>query len=165
MKAKLCSVSRWSSTIRTRRAPPRAPACVCAKSRLRPYEVLHLKFCPVARILAAASTCTSRCRRESGVVRALQKEHALAGALGVEGAVGLVGLLEPPAMTEDALEPNLPLGNEAGAFEHAHRTEGPGADQGDLPAQQVGAHIQRHVAAFAYVAGGAPGAHALHGRL
>src|SRR3954467_10975882 len=83
----------------------------------------------------------------------LEKEDALAGALAVELAVGLVGLLEAPAVGEDALERNALFGDELGALAHAHGAEGPGADEGDLAAQQVRAHVERHVAAFADVAG------------
>src|SRR5262249_56464218 len=81
----------------------------------------------------------------------------------VEAAVGLVGLLDAPAVGEDALELDLVVGDEARAFEHAHGAEGPRADQRDLAAQEVGADVQGDVAALADVAGGAPGSYAAHG--
>ena len=42
------------------------------------------------------------------------------------------------------------------------RRERPGADQRHLPAQQVGADVERHLSALADEAGLAPGAHAAH---
>ena len=65
-------------------------------------------------------------------------------------------------MREDALEVDILVVDEPGALGHAHRAEGPRADERDLAAQQVGADVELHVAAFADVAGGAPGLHASH---
>ena len=65
-------------------------------------------------------------------------------------------------MREDALERDALLGDELGAFLHAHRAESPGADQRHLPAEEIGTHVERDIAALADVAGCAPRPHAAH---
>src|ERR1044071_2151553 len=105
----------------------------------------------------------ARCRRSLSPELALEQKYALTGRRRVEAAVGLVGLLDAPAVGEDALEVDLVVGDEARAFEHAHGAEGPRADQRDLAAQEIGADVQSDVAALADVAGAAPGLDAAHG--
>ena len=43
----------------------------------------------------------------------LRQENALAGGLGVEQLVGLIGLVEGPALREQAVDVDLPIGDEA----------------------------------------------------
>src|SRR6267378_3533441 len=66
-------------------------------------------------------------------------------------------LLELPAVREDLLERNAIVDHEARAFGLPHRAERPRADQGELLAQQVAAHIERHLATLADEADGSPG--------
>src|ERR1044072_3097989 len=49
------------------------------------------------------------------------------------------------------------VGDELGAVGLPLRRESPGADERDLPAQEVRAHIERDLTALAYVAGRSPG--------
>src|SRR5437867_11736884 len=92
----------------------------------------------------------------------LEEEDAFTGGLGVEALVGLVGLLQAPAVREDSFQSDLVVGDEARAVEHAHGAEGPRADERDLAPQEIGAYVEGDVAAFADVASGAPGFHATH---
>src|SRR5215813_7967554 len=63
---------------------------------------------------------------------------AFAGRLRVEQFVGLVGLVERPAMGEQRLDIDAAIGDEAGAFLLADRGEGPRRDDRELLPQHVG---------------------------
>src|SRR5216684_116271 len=91
------------------------------------------------------------------------QEHALARALPVEQAVGFLGLVECPAMGEEAVDIDLARRDEVGAFGLADAREGPGRDDGELLPQQVGADVERDVAALADEAYRAPHLGALDG--
>ena len=90
------------------------------------------------------------------------QKHALAGGLAVEQAVGGFGLVEAPAVGEQRVHVDPAVGDEAGAVGLADGREGPGANQRHLPAQQIVADIESHLAALADEAGLAPGAQAFH---
>src|SRR6185295_19299418 len=94
----------------------------------------------------------------------LENDDALAGRLGVENAVGLVGLLELPAVREQRVDVDAVVDREARALELPHRAEGPRADDGELLAQHVAAHVEGDVAALAHEAHRAPGLRAAHRR-
>src|SRR4030095_2285468 len=94
--------------------------------------------------------------------RSRGQDDRLARGLRVEQPVGLLRLLEAPAVREQALHVDLPVGDEFGAFGLPLLRERPGADQRDLPAQEIRAHVERHLTALAHEARGAPGAHRAH---
>src|SRR5690349_20726243 len=96
-------------------------------------------------------------------IGASHQEDALAARLAVEEAVGLLGLVERPAMGEEAVDVDLAVGDEAGAFGLADGREGPGAHQRHLAAQEVVADVERHRVALADEADLAPGPDAAHG--
>src|SRR5581483_217648 len=85
-----------------------------------------------------------------------RQDDALADRLRVEHAVGLLGLVEAPAVREELLHVDLVVGDELGAVGLALLGEGPRADQRHLPAQHVGAHVEGDLAALADEAGRAP---------
>ena len=92
-------------------------------------------------------------------------DHAFARGLRIEQPVRFLGLLELPAVREEAVDVDAAIGDVAGAVGLADGREGPRADQRDLPAQQIVADVQGDGVAFADEAGLAPGAHAAHGVL
>src|SRR5437867_1818619 len=74
-----------------------------------------------------ASTSIAIARRERSFTgRPSHQEDALAGGLGVEQFVGLLGLVEPPAVGEEGLDVDPAVGDELRAFGLAHLREGPG---------------------------------------
>src|SRR5712691_8464425 len=119
----------------------------------------------------SSSAATSATRRGStagsarmveSVVTALHQEHTLAAGLLVEQAVSLRGLVERPAVGEQVVHLDMAVGDEARAIGLADGRERPRADDGELLAQHVGAHLDGHAAALADEADGAPGARAAH---
>src|SRR5437899_13040614 len=94
---------------------------------------------------------------------ALEDEDALARGLRVEEAVGLLGLVETPAMREQRAERNFAVGDEARAFFLAGVRERPRGVQGDLTPQQVLADLERDVVALAHERDPAPRDGAAHG--
>src|SRR5688572_30839077 len=78
-----------------------------------------------------------------------EQEDALAGSLGVEQLVGLVGLVEGPALGEQALDVDAAVSDEACALALDHRGEGPGADHRQLLPDHVAANVERDAAALA----------------
>jgi len=95
----------------------------------------------------------------------VRNNHPLARRLGIEFPIGLLGLVQGPAVGEEGFDVDVVVGDEFGAVGLALGREGSGADQGDLAAQHVGADIDHHVAALAHIAGRAPGADRLDRRL
>src|SRR5262249_4697383 len=91
------------------------------------------------------------------------QEHALAGGLCVEQAIGLLCLVELPAVGKEALDIDLALDNEACAVGLALPREGPGADDRQLLAQHIGTDIDRYVVALTDKTHGAPDLGAAHG--
>jgi len=87
-----------------------------------------------------------------------RQDDGLAGRLRVEEPVGFLGLLEPPAVGEEPLHVHLALGDELGALGLALLGERPRPHQRDLPAQEIGADVERDLAPLADEAGGAPAA-------
>src|SRR6185437_3118588 len=79
--------------------------------------------------------------------RRSHQEDALAGALAVEQPIGLLGLIERPAMGEQAVDVDPASRDEVGAFGLADAREGPGRDQGELLTQEVAADVERDAAA------------------
>src|SRR5207302_1010870 len=71
--------------------------------------------------------------------------------------------LQLPAVGEEAVDLDLAVGNEAGAFGLAHGREGPRADQRHLAAEEIVADVERDLAALADETGLAPGPDAAHG--
>src|SRR5262249_22515177 len=57
--------------------------------------------------------------------RSRRQDHALARALGIEQAIGLLGLVEPPLVREQLLHVNVVVGHELRALGLALRREGP----------------------------------------
>jgi hypothetical protein len=78
--------------------------------------------------------------------------------------VGFLGLLEPPAVGEEPLHVHLALGDELGALGLALLRERPRPHQRDLPAQEIGADVERHLTPLADETGGAPRAYGAHRR-
>src|ERR1700730_11799581 len=92
----------------------------------------------------------------------LDQEYALAGGLGVEQLVGLVRLIELPAVGEEFFDVELAVDDELRALGLSHLREGPGGDDRQLLPEHVGADVDRHLVALADKAGCAPhlgGAH------
>src|SRR6266446_9427396 len=94
--------------------------------------------------------------RRVGLRRFLHQEHALAGGLSVEQAIGLFRLVELPVMGEQAVDIDFSVDDELGAFGLADGREGPGGDDRQLLAQHVGTDVDRHIVAFADKAHRAP---------
>src|SRR6516225_6335920 len=65
-------------------------------------------------------------------------------------------------MGEELINGNVVIRDELGAVGLPLRREGPGADQRDLPAQQVRAHVERDLTALADIAGRSPGSCRAH---
>src|SRR3989441_4028939 len=57
-----------------------------------------------------------------------------------------------------------PVGDELGALGLTLLRERPGPHQGHLPAQEIRAHVERHLATLTDEASGAPRAHRAYGR-
>src|SRR5260221_1629327 len=66
-------------------------------------------------------------------------------------------------MSEQLVDRDLAVGDEAGAFRLPRRREGPGTDDGQLLAQHVTADVERHAVALADEAHRSPGPRALYG--
>src|SRR4029453_1005933 len=97
--------------------------------------------CPGSR---KSSVCMAATRRPcSG-----RQDDRLARRLRVEELVGFLRLVEPPAMREELLHVDAPVGHELGALGLALLRERPRAHQRHLPAQEVRAHVERHLAAL-----------------
>src|SRR5215813_6149959 len=92
------------------------------------------------------------------------QDHSLAGRLRVEQPVGLLRLLERPAVREQLLDVDLHVGDELGALGLPLLRERPRADECHLPAQEIRAHVERHLPALAHEARRAPRAHRAHRR-
>src|SRR5262245_45617136 len=84
------------------------------------------------------------------------QDDGLARALGVEDLVGLLCLLELPAVGEELLHVDIQVGDSLGAFGLTLLRERPGADQRHLPAEEIGTDVERHLTALADETGGAP---------
>src|SRR6185312_17022359 len=79
-----------------------------------------------------------------------------AGALAVEQLIGLRGLIQRPAMGEQAVDVDPAPRDEVGALRLADARERPGRDQRELLAQEVAADVERDAAALADEAHRAP---------
>src|SRR5499433_4429318 len=88
--------------------------------------------------------------------RSRRQDDGLARGLRIEELVSLLRLLELPAVRKELLHIPAVVRNELGALGLALLRERPGADQRHLPAQEIGAHVQRHLAALADEARRAP---------
>src|SRR5260221_6185176 len=66
-------------------------------------------------------------------------------------------------MSEQLVDRDLAVGDEAGAFRLPRRREGPGPDDGELLAQHVAADVERHAVALADEAHRSPGPRTLYG--
>ena len=100
----------------------------------------------------------------SDLLTSRRQDDGLAGRLRVEEPVGFLGLLEPPAVREEPLHVHLPLGDELGALGLALLRERPRPHQRDLPAQEIGADVERDLTPLADETGGAPRAYRAHRR-
>ncbi|MGH6942667.1 MAG: hypothetical protein ACREH6_00410, partial [Geminicoccaceae bacterium] len=87
------------------------------------------------------ATCTSEARRPTS----LEQEHAFAGGLGVEQPIGLVRLVKRPALSEQAVDIDLAIGDEARALGLVHAGKRPRAHDRELLAQ-VREHVDRSLA-------------------
>src|SRR5215475_6546646 len=92
----------------------------------------------------------------------LEDEYPFAGGLGVEETVGLFGLVEVPAMGEEAAQRNLAVGDEARALLLAGIGERPRGVERDLAPQQILADVERDAVALADEGDAAPGVGAAH---
>src|SRR3984893_10250565 len=144
--------------------PPAPSTRISPSSRARSATSASL-----GRASNSSSAATSSTRRGRASVRmvastltALHQEHALAAVLLVEQPIGLLGLIELPAVGEQFVHLDGAVGNELRALGLPHLRESPRADDGELLAQHVGAHVDRHVAALADETNSAPGARAAH---
>src|SRR5262249_13163465 len=90
-------------------------------------------------------------------------ENAFARRLRVEQPICFLRLLEVPAMSEETVHLDPAVRYEARAFGLTDGGKSPRADQRDLPAQQVIAHVQCHVVTLTDEAGLAPRSNAAHG--
>src|SRR5262245_9498609 len=100
--------------------------------------------------------------RDGALPEGSEREDALAGRLGVEEAVGLLGLLLAPLMGQQAAQRHLAIGDEARALLLAGVRERPRGVQRDLPAEQVLADLERDVVALTDERDAAPGVRAAH---
>src|SRR3954463_7989362 len=82
------------------------------------------------------------------------QEHALAGGLAVEQLVGLLGLIQLPAMREQLFDIDLAVDDELRALGLTHLREGPRRDDRQLLPEHVGADIDRDLVALADKTGG-----------
>src|SRR6185437_475848 len=87
---------------------------------------------------------------------ASHQEYTLAVDLLVEQLIGLLGLVELPAMGEQLIDVYAALDRKARAFGLDDVRKCPGCDQRQLPAEQMRADVDMHVAAFADEAHGPP---------
>src|ERR1051326_5165286 len=99
-------------------------------------------------------------RMTASALTALHQEHALAAGLLVEEPIGFLGLIEPPAVSEQIVDLDVAVGDELRALRLPHLRERPRTDDGELLAQHVWAHVDRHISALADETNGAPGARA-----
>src|SRR5499427_9607063 len=100
----------------------------------------------------------------SGPLTSGRQDDGLAGRLRVEEPVGFLGLLEPPAVREQPLHVDLPVGDELSALGLALLRERPRPHQRYLPAQEILADVERDLTPLADETGGAPRAYGAHGR-
>src|ERR1051326_2806714 len=101
-------------------------------------------------------------RKAASALMALHQKHALAAGLLIEQPIGLLGLIELPAVGEQIVDLDAAVGDELRTLRLPHLGEGPRSDDGELLAQHVGAHVDRDVAALADETNSAPGARAAH---
>src|SRR5713226_1427476 len=94
---------------------------------------------------------------------ASHQENAFAVRLLVEQLVGLLRLVECPAVREQLVDIDLALDAELGALGLDDGGESPGSDQRHLAPEQVRADVDRHVPAFADETHGAPDLRAANG--
>src|SRR5215472_1235760 len=87
------------------------------------------------------------------------QDDGLARGLRIEELVGLFRLLELPAVGEELLDVHLEIRDDLGALGLTLFREGPGTDQRHLAAQEIWAHVERHLTALTHEAGRAPRAH------
>src|SRR5215468_9972127 len=100
----------------------------------------------------------------AAVRRSGREDDGLAGRLRVEELVGLLGLVEPPAVREELLHVDLPVGDELGALGLALLRERPRAHQRYLPPQEILADVERDLTPLSDETGSAPRAYGAHGR-
>src|SRR5436190_1379423 len=176
-----------SSTAMESRVPIRSTPAEHTRPLRRPNRrPMSAKALVTLSTEATSHVCT--CKRSAGAARSLRnapspassrssattdhspshalrrQDDALARGLGVEQAIGLLGLVEAPAVREQLLDVDLAVRDEFGTVGLALLGEGPRPDQRHLPAQHVRADVEGHLAALADEAGRAPGAHRPHGR-
>src|SRR5690348_11449127 len=84
------------------------------------------------------------------------QKYALSIGLPVEQLVRLASLVQRPAVGEQPVHVDLPVHTEIGALRLDDVGEGPGRDQGQLPAQQMWADVDVYVVALAHEAHRAP---------
>jgi hypothetical protein len=94
---------------------------------------------------------------------ASHQENAFAVRLPVEQLVGLLRLVERPAVREQLVDIDLAVDAELRALGLDDGGEGPGRDQRHLAPEQVRADVDRHVAALAHETHGAPDLRAADG--
>ena len=94
--------------------------------------------------------------RAGEALDSLHQKNALAAGLPIEQPVGLVGLVELPAIRKQMVDVDLVVGDKARAIGLDGGGKGPRCNNGKLLAQHVGADLDSDVAAFADETGGAP---------
>src|ERR1043166_6679131 len=72
----------------------------------------------------------------------VEQKHAFAGGLRVEQLIGLVRLIELPAMGEQFFDIDLAVDDELRALRLSYLREGPGRDDRQLLPEHVGADIR-----------------------
>src|SRR6266571_7014336 len=93
-------------------------------------------FSTTSRFAGTQLRTIVRCFASPRNDRRSHQEHALAVDLLVEQLVGLLGLVELPAMGEELIDIDAALDRETRAFGLDDIRERPGCDQRQLPAEQ-----------------------------
>src|SRR4051812_33082074 len=93
------------ASMKTAPAPPCAnlPRCTMCQSLTWPSWAEYWHIGEITTRLRKRTPRSSIGWKSSGIFIFLEEEHALAGGLGIEALVGLVGLLDAPAVGKDAL--------------------------------------------------------------
>src|SRR5256885_2118067 len=160
------SASTWSAAVAPWRStiirPPARRACASSLSS----AIAERAPRPNSAAAPAANSTARNVLRDPMSMRILRgsvdQEHAFAGGLGVEQLVGLVRLVELPAVGEQFFDVDLAVDDELRALGLTDLREGPRRDDCQLLPEHVGADIDRHLVALADKAGRAPhfrGAH------
>src|SRR6185437_8177834 len=122
-------------------------AVIPGRSRSRANPESFSNHLEILRYAIAYHSSPSRVPRNDAI--ASHQEYTLAVDLLVEQLIGLLGLVELPAMGEQLIDVDAALDRKARAFGLDDVRKCPGCDQRQLPAEQMRADVDMHVTAFA----------------